>query len=208
MTDRVQYFMAVAALGVAILASPVATAPQSGSTSTPQQLAGSESTSQSGEYLIGPEDVLEIMVWKQPDLTRTVAVRPDGRISLPLLNDVTASNVTVAQLRDVLAKGYSRFVPEAEVSVMLKEIHSKWISVMGKVKQPGRYPLRSKVTVLEALSLAGGFDTYAKTDQLIVYRQNGRGGWTPIAFDYSRLLGRLDIQQNFVLQHGDIIVVP
>ena len=215
MTHRFRTLMLLV-LGGAIVIGPTVAARQQTPGSqppAPSQPPSAETTTQaavqSGEYLIGPEDLLEIVVWRQAELSRTVAVRPDGRISLPLLNDVTASNITVSQLREVLAKGYARFVPEAEVSVMVKEIHSKWISIMGMVKEPGKYPLRSRTTVLEGLAMAGGFDTYAKKDQIVIYRPNARGGWTTVLFNYTQMLNKSDgIQQNFILQHGDIIVVP
>ena len=220
MTPRPRSLLLIACCAAAVFGSSVTAQQQARNSTQPPPLSSQpppavdpEQTqtgaSQTGEYLIGPEDVLEIVVWKQADLSRTVAVRPDGRISLPLLNDVTAANNTVSQLRDVLAKGYTRFVPEAEVSVMLKEIHSKWISIMGMVKEPGKYPLRNRATVLEGLAMAGGFDTYAKKDQIVIYRQNGRGGWVTINFNYTQMLNKLDgAQQNFILQPGDIIVVP
>src|SRR6266487_4000700 len=94
------------------------------------------------QYKIGPEDVLDISVWKNPDLTRTVTVRPDGRISVPLLNDLQASGLTPLQLRDILTKNYSAYQPEPEVAVIVKEIHSIKVSVLGMVKTPGRYELR------------------------------------------------------------------
>ena len=219
MTNRLRTFMLLVLCGAVAIAPTVTANPQQAPGSQPPSTTIQpppaaeaqirETAGQSSEYLIGPEDLLEIVVWRQAELSRVVSVRPDGRISLPLLNDVTAANITVTQLRDVLAKGYSRFVPEAEVSVMVKEIHSKWISVMGMVKEPGKYPLRSKTTVLEGLAMAGGFDTYAKKDQIVIYRPNGKGAWTTVLFNYTQMLNNRDgIQQNFVLQHGDIIVVP
>src|SRR3954464_14471990 len=95
-------------------------------------------------YVIGPEDLLEVSIWKNDALTRTVPVRPDGRISLPLLGDVTASNMTPRVLRDSLAKAYATYVPQPEVSVIVREIHSMKISVVGQVKTPGRYELKSR----------------------------------------------------------------
>ena len=172
-----------------------------------QQTANAEQVV-AGEYQIGPEDVLEILVWKSPELSRTVSVRPDGRISLPLLNDVTANNLTPMQLRDTLTKGLTRYIEEPEVSVIVKEIHSLKISVLGMVKTSGRYELRSRATVLEALALAGGLVDFAKTDRIVIFRSDGKGQMSPIGFDYKRLLTDLDAKQNFVLMPGDIIVVP
>jgi polysaccharide export outer membrane protein len=158
------------------------------------------------EYRIGPEDVLDISVWKNEELTRTVVVRPDGRISVPLLNDILAANLTPMELRDVLEKGYARYVNEAEVSVIVKEIHSNKISVVGMVRLPGRYEARSQTTVLEALALAGGLSEFAKRDQIAIFRQDGQR-WQRLGFDYSNVLNR-GAEENFILRPGDIIVVP
>lgn len=158
------------------------------------------------EYRIGPEDVLDISVWKNAELTRTVAVRPDGRISVPLLNDIQAANMTPMQLRDVLAKGYSKYVSDAEVSVIVREIHSFKVSVVGLVKNPGRFELRSQATVLEAIALAGGLTEFAKKDRIVIFRNDGRR-WLRIAFDYNQAIYD-NAEQNFQLRPGDIVIVP
>jgi polysaccharide export outer membrane protein len=158
------------------------------------------------QYRIGPEDVLDISVWKNADLTRTVVVRPDGCISLPLLNDISAANLTPMELRDVLAKGYAQYVNEAEVSVIVREIHSFKVSVEGMVRNSGRFEVRSQATVLDALALAGGLTEFAKRDRILIYRTDGRH-LTKIGFDYNAVLDA-SADQNFVLRPGDIVVVP
>lgn len=160
------------------------------------------------EYEIGPEDVLDVLVWKNPELTRTVAVRPDGRISLPLVNDVLVTHLTANQLRDVLAKKYAAYVTEPEVSVVVKEIHSVKISVLGMVKTPGRYELHSRATVLDALAMAGGLVDFAKRDRIVIFRLKSDGNYTPMGFDYTRVVSDYDAKANFLLQSGDIVVVP
>ena len=160
-----------------------------------------------GVYKIGPEDVLEVAVWKNTELTQTVAVRPDGRISLPLLNDVQAANLTPMQLRDALAKGLATYIPDPEVSVIVKEINSDRVSVVGSVKTSGRYPLKSQTTVLEALALAGGLTDFAKRDRIVVYRRDGVT-WKTLEFNYSKVVNDWDVQENFALMPGDIVVVP
>jgi polysaccharide export outer membrane protein len=196
---------AVAAQGV----SPPAPPSRPPSAPAPAPLAGPPpATADLGlaEYRIGPEDVLDILVWKNPDLTRTVSVRPDGRISLPLLNDVAAAGLTPMELRAVLAKGLAEFVNDAEVSVVVKEIHSFKVSVVGMVKTPGRYEMRGPVTILEALALAGGTTEFAKRDRIAVFRQV-RGRWQRYGFDYTNVI--VDgADQNFPLRAGDIVVVP
>jgi len=158
-------------------------------------------------FRIGPEDVLDISVWKSAELTRTVAVRPDGRISLPLLNDIQAANLTPMQLRDALAVGYGEFVSSPEVSVIVREIHSVKVSVVGTVKTPGRYELKSHATVLEALALAGGLTEFAKRDRIVVFRPRNNT-WTKLPFNYARVLSDWDTRENFDLEPGDIVVVP
>jgi polysaccharide export outer membrane protein len=172
----------------------------------PAALSSLPSTAPTSEYRIGPEDVLDISVWRNAELTRTVPVRPDGRISLPLLNDITAANLTPMELRDVLAKGYEAYVKDAEVSVIVREIHSLRVSVVGRVNHPGRYELGSQATVLEALALAGGLTEFAKRDRIVVFRHDGRA-WQRLAFDYDYAVSD-NAELNFTLRAGDIVIVP
>jgi polysaccharide biosynthesis/export protein len=164
---------------------------------------------QAREYIIGPEDVLDISVWDNEQLTRSVVVRPDGKISLPLLNDVAAAGLTPMQLRDRLAAALQRFIPEPTVSVITSEINSKKVTVIGEVNQPGRYELRSRSTVLEALALAGGFTGYASRGRrIMVLRTRGETTYT-LGFEFNRIAqGDLVAQPNFELEAGDIIIVP
>jgi polysaccharide export outer membrane protein len=160
------------------------------------------------EYQIGPEDVLSVIVWKNADLTQTVSVRPDGRISLPLVNDVLVSHLTANQLRDVLTKKYAAYVNDPEVSVVVKEINSIKVSVLGMVKTPGRLALKTRTTVLDALAMAGGLVDFAKRDRIVVFRMKPDGSYTPMGFDYTRVVSDYDAKANFLLQSGDIVVVP
>ncbi len=196
--------------GMAIVLAIAGAAPVAGQQpppavrSTPQAVPGDPTGV--AEYRIGPEDVLDVLVWKNTDLSRTVAVRPDGRISLPLLNDVVANGLTPMELRTVLAKGYAAFINDAEVSVVVREIHSFKVSIVGLVKTPGRYELRGPVTVLEALALAGGLTEFAKRDRIAVFRPD-RGRWLRYGFDYTNVIYE-NAEQNFALRPGDIVVVP
>jgi polysaccharide export outer membrane protein len=211
MTRHLHALSWCALFGLIVSGSPAVarndTAPVQRSSATNQQ-AASAGDALAAEYQIGPEDKIEVLVWNNENLSRTVSVRPDGRISLPLLNDVVAAGLTPLQLRDTLTKGFSRYTQEPEVSVIVSEIHSLKIAVVGMVKTPGRFELKSRATVLDALAMAGGLMDFAKSDRIVIFRPNGRGGTSPIGFDYRRLLTDLDVQQNFVLQPGDIIVVP
>jgi polysaccharide biosynthesis/export protein len=155
------------------------------------------------EYRIGPDDMLDIVTWKNPDLTKTVQVRPDGKISLPLVNDVQAAGLTPMDLRDALTKGFEKYFTDPQVAVIVREVHSIKISVVGEVKNPGRFEVRSEITVLEALAMAGGLTTFANKSQIVVLRRNGQ-----IPFNYSKVLDRTDPQANFQLESGDIVFVP
>jgi polysaccharide export outer membrane protein len=110
-------------------------------------------------------------------------------------------------LRDTLAKGLAAYISDPEVSVMVKEIHSFRVSVVGMVQKPGRYELKSQATVLEALAMAGGFADFAKRDRIIIYRHDGNS-WKTIDFSYGRLINDADVNENFVIMAGDIVVVP
>src|SRR5437773_325694 len=113
------------------------------------------------EYVIGPEDVLDVAVWNSPEISRTVPVRPDGKISLPLLNDVQAAGLTPMQLREALATSLTAFMPGPAVSVIVREVHSFKVTVIGKVKTAGRYEVKDRPTVLDVLALAGGLTEFA-----------------------------------------------
>jgi len=169
-------------------------------------LANSNALDTSAEYQIGPEDVLDISVWKNPELSRTVPVRPDGKVSLPLLNDFQAAGLTPSSLREQLVSRLSDFVPTPEVSVIVREVHSRKVAVVGAVKTAGRYELKSPMTVLEAIALAQGFTDFAARDRIVVLRQSG-GTTTRIPFNYRKIADGAE-QENFFVRPGDIIVVP
>ena len=158
-------------------------------------------------YRIGPEDVLQVSVWKNEALSRTVPVRPDGMISLPLLNDVQAAGLTPLELRDAIAKKLAEYSPSPEVSVIVAEVHSFKVSVVGAVERPGRYDTRTWVTVLDALAMAGGFTEFADRSKVVVLRPEG-ATTRRIPFDYTRVGRAKSSQANFHLRPGDIVVVP
>ena len=158
------------------------------------------------EYRIGPEDVLQISIWKNDAMSRTVPVRPDGKITLPLLNDVEAAGLTPMEFRDVLVKKLAEYMPSAEVSVIVVEPRSFKVSVMGEVPKPGRYELRSRTTVLDVLALAGGLNQFASRGKIVVLRPDGQTQ-KRLPFNYNKAVTGGE-QDNFYLQPGDIIVVP
>ena len=158
-------------------------------------------------YQIGSEDILDITVWNNATLSRTVPVRPDGKISLPLVNDVHAAGLTPMSLRRLLITRFAEFVPTPEVSVIVKEVRSFKVSIIGEIKTPGRYEFRSRTTVLDALAQAGAFTQFASRGRIVVLRPNGNGV-QQIPFDYKRVIATRGENENFFLEPGDIIVVP
>jgi len=158
------------------------------------------------DYKIGPEDLLDISVWKNPELSRTVPVRPDGKVSLPLVNDIQAAGLTPTALRQQLIDRLSEFIPAPEVAVIVREVHSMKVAVVGAVKTPGRYELKSAATVLEMIALAQGFTDFASRDRITILRQEN-GDTRRIPFNYRKVADG-DEQANLIVQPGDIIVVP
>ena len=174
---------------------------------TPPVVRSSSAVDMSKEYLIGPEDVLDITVWKNcPDLCRTVPVRPDGKLSLPLVNDVQASGLTPMDLRQHLTEQLAEYLPSPEVSVIVREVHNFKVAVVGSVKMPGDYEIKSQATVLELIARAQGLTEFANRDKIVVLRQNGTKT-ERIKFNY-RKVAEGDDQDNFYVRSGDIIVVP
>ena len=159
------------------------------------------------QYTIGADDVLDVAVWNNTSISRTVPVRPDGKISLPLVNDVQAAGLTPMQLKDVVTKKLSNYMSAPEVSVIVREIHSVTVSVMGQVRRAGRYPLRTRTTVLDAIAVAGGFTDFASPSGVAVLRQEGQTV-TRIPFNYGKGVAANGKQENFFLRAGDIVVVP
>lgn len=158
-------------------------------------------------YRIGPEDILQISVFSNEALSRTVPVRPDGMISLPLLNDVKAAGLTPMELRDAIMKRLVEFVPSPEVAVIVTEVKSFMISVIGQVVKPGRYDLRSSATIVDALAMAGGFKEFAGRSKIMVTRTQD-GVTRRIPFNYDKLHEAKNPQENFALRPGDIVIVP
>jgi polysaccharide export outer membrane protein len=163
-----------------------------------------------GEYVIGRGDVLEIAVWDNSTISRTVLVRPDGRVSLPLLHDIQAAGMTPMQLREFLEKTLVRYLEAPTVSVIVREVHSYHVSVVGQVKTPGRFQLTDHATVLDVLAMAGGLTEFADRGRITVLRRvNSTTEYIP--FSYNRLVSRDGTnggQANFFLQGDDIILVP
>jgi len=158
-------------------------------------------------YVIGPEDLITVFVWKEPELTQTLAVRPDGKISLPLLNDLTASGNTTLQLKEKITAGLKQYIAEPTVTVIVQSTRSRKASIMGEVAKPGTYFINGPTNVLQLISLAGGFRDFAATDKVSIVRQEN-GKTVKLKFNYRDFLKGKKLDQNIQIQPGDIIVVP
>ncbi len=170
---------------------------------SPSNLTAKEDVS----YLIGPEDVLEISVWKDPELTKQVIVRPDGRISFPLIGEVEAGGHTVKFLEDKLKKQISEYIPDAMLTVIVIQVNSIKIYVVGKVARPGEYRIGRAINVMQALSLAGGLSPFADANSILILRSE-KGSQNKIPFNYKELKKGEKLEQNIILETGDVIVVP
>lgn len=160
-------------------------------------------------YRIGPEDKLTISVWKNEDISRTVVVRPDGMITLPLLNDVKAAGLTPEELRDLLIDRLQEYINNVELSVIINEIHSLKYAVLGEVSNPARYEFKSRLTVLEAIASAGGLNPFAARKRIVILRQSdGDEAVQRIPFNYNRAAASNGAEGNPELQPGDIVMVP
>ena len=163
-------------------------------------------------FVLGPEDVIEVVVWKNPDLSRQVVIRPDGNISLPLIGDVPASGVTADQLASDIAKRFKAYKENPSVSVNVLEVNSYYVFVVGEVNTPGKLPLKSYTTILQALSLAGGFTQFASRNDIQVVRKitNAEGVIKElrIPLRYDDLISEQGGVYNITLKSGDTIVVP
>lgn len=160
------------------------------------------------EFIIGTGDVLAINVWKETEVSRTVPVRSDGRISLPLVGEVQASGYTPKQLETEIGNRLKDYVSEPEVTVIVQEIKSQKFNVLGMVMKPGSYTLTNPTTVLDAIALAGGFRDFAKQKDIYVLRRAADGRQTRLSFNYKSVVKGRNSEQNIVLQSNDTIVVP
>jgi polysaccharide export outer membrane protein len=155
-------------------------------------------------YVIGLADVLRVVVWKEPDLTVDVTVRPDGMITVPLLGDVLAAGRVPSQLAATLVDEFQRFIEAPRVTVSVTQATSARIYVVGQMMRPGEFPLSGRLTVLKALALAGGFKEFARPEGIVIIREDQ----TVLPFNYKRVADGKDVSQNVVLAAGDTIVVP
>ena len=200
-------------LGCALML-PMARAQEPEKPSTPpaadaskSQESGAPKSAAEAEYKIGPQDILRIDVWKEPDFTRTVPVRPDGKVSLPLLNDVQAAGLTSVELAASLRDSLKKYLTDPKVTVTVTEINSRRVYVTGEVLRVGALPLLPNMTVLQALASSGGFTQFARIKNIYVLRQEGEKQ-VKYPFNYKEAVAGKKPEDNIQLKSGDIIVVP
>ncbi len=175
--------------------------------SLPGILLAGQSAETGKDYLVGVGDVLEIQVWREPDLSRTVTVRLDGKISLPLAGDVEAVGKTTSDLDQFLEKHFAELVTEPSVSVILLESRSRRYYVIGQIGQPGEFPIDSPLTILQAIARSGGFLEWAKREEIkLIRRINGRDEL--LSFNYETFVSGKNLKQNILIAPGDTIIVP
>jgi len=163
----------------------------------------------SNEYIIGAEDVLDITVWRNPDLSKQLQVRPDGKISMPIIRDIMAVGKTPTQLADEMTVKLKEYVQNPVVAISLKEVNSSNIFLLGEVANPGKYPLKSKTTLLQGITIAGGFKETAARNQIVIFRFiETAPGMKRFTASYDDIVLRSGIGDNFELKPGDTLVVP
>jgi polysaccharide biosynthesis/export protein len=177
--------------------------------SSQAQMAEKLSNIVTKEYIIGAEDLLEITIWRNADLSKLVQVRPDGKVSLPIIGDIMAVGRTPAQLADEITAKLKPYVQNPAVAVLVREVNSYSIFLLGEVAKPGRYPLKSKTTLLQGITIGGGFTPFAARNQVVVFRVNENGsGEQMLKASYDDIVLRGGIMQNIELKSGDTVVVP
>jgi polysaccharide biosynthesis/export protein len=159
-------------------------------------------------FVIGCDDVLAINIWKEAEISRTVTVRPDGKISLPLIGEVQASTKTPKQLETEISNKLVGYISEPAVTVIVQEIRSQRFSILGQIAHPGSYVLSNSTTVLDAIAMGGGFRDFAKEKSIIVLRQTSERTERRLTVNYKQLIKGQHPEQNIVLQPGDTVVVP
>ena len=200
--------LAAALALVAVIVVPVG-AQQAVKVTTPADApaTGASSVPLPAGYVIGAEDVLSVVFWRDKDMSADVVVRPDGKISLPLLNDVDAAGLTPDQLRAQLVKAAAKYVEDPNATVVVKEIHSRKVFITGNVAKPGTFPLIGDMNVMQLIAMAGGLVEYADSKNIMIMRNDG-GRQQSFKFNYKDVTKQKNVEQNIVLKPSDTIIVP
>lgn len=201
MKCRLFFWVAVSILAV----SPVLAAQQK----PPQDDPSADiATPHNRTFIIGNDDMLNVNVWKEPELTKSIPVRSDGKISLPLIGEVQAAGRTPLQLEGEITEKLKAFITDPEVTVIVEKINSKKFNILGKVVKPGSYPLTTTTTVLDAIAQAGGFQDFAKQKSVYILRPAPGGGTERLPFNYKDVIKGKHSNENVRLEAGDTIIVP
>jgi polysaccharide export outer membrane protein len=190
-----------------VLALLAAAGPAAAQQASASSANGGAATNVPAGYVIGAEDVLSIVFWREKEMSVDVVVRPDGKISLPLLNDITAAGLTPEALRVEIEAAAKKFVAEPNAAVVVKTINSRKVYITGNVLKPSMYPLADDMTVLQLIAVAGGLQEYADAKNIVVMRkENGKD--LHFKFNYKDVVKQKNVQQNIVLKPGDTVIVP
>jgi len=197
-------------IGLQAQAAPESSAPASASHAAAQAAQANEAPARPHDdsFVIGNDDVLAISVWKEPDISRSIPVRSDGKISLPLVGEVQATGRTPLKLEQDIAAKLKSYIAEPEVTVIVQQINSQKFNILGQVNRPGSYPIAMAATVLDAIAVAGGFRDFAKQKSIYVLRQSADGTQARLRFNYKEVVKGQNPDQNIKLQPRDTIVVP
>ena len=212
MNDRIPCAKRVAALSVCVFMSASLWAQaqlrNEGNASPAAPAAATAAKPHDDSFIIGNDDVLAVSVWKEPDISKSVPVRSDGKISLPLVGEVEAAGQTPLKLEQEIASRLKNYISDPEVTVIVQQINSQKFNILGQVTKPGAYSLTNGTTVLDAIALAGGFRDFAKRKAIYVLRQNADGTQARLPFNYKEVVSGHNGSQNVKLQPRDTIVVP
>ena len=202
--------LAAAGVGTSAFAQAASSARSAPAAQSPAAASKTASVAVPPSYIIGPDDVLTIVFWREKDLSGDVIVRPDGRISLPLVNELVAAGLTPEELRQKVTAEAERYVQDPTVSVVVKQINSRKVYITGEIGKPGTYPLAEHMTVLQLIAIAGGLHDFADKENIVVMRNEKRPDGLPISYkvNYSDLIKRKNVSQNIELHPGDTIIVP
>ena len=170
--------------------------------------SGTNAPAAGDDYIIGPEDVLEIDVWKQTELSGRLPVRPDGKISMPLIGEVEAAGLTAPKLADVLTQKLKTYITKPQVNVMVQEVKSQFVNIVGEIAKPGRLQLTQPMTILDAIIESGGPTQFAKVKKIYVLRPLSNGVRQTLYFDYKAVIKGQKLEENIYLKRGDTLVIP
>jgi polysaccharide export outer membrane protein len=182
-------------------------APAHSATSASEAVVLKPGVTTPADFVIGPDDHLSVIFWRDRDLTADVVVRPDGKISLPLLNDIQAAGLTPEQLRQAITEGAKRYVEDPTASVVVQVINSRRVFITGEVQRPGPYPLIAPTTVLQLIATAGGLKEYANGGKIVIMRME-KDQQVGYSFNYKDVINRKNMKQNIELKPGDTVIVP